>query len=363
MASTLNFSNAASSDMTNKVHDYEVTPLQTHGATGNKETEYTNPLFTKYFGYYNSSPDLKSAIISKVTWICGKGWEADNDTTYILDHIKGWGKDSFDDILFNMCILSRINGDSFAEIIRDEKTGILVNLKVLDPSSIKIIVDEYGIIKRYEQTNKVPNGKNIKFEPKEIFHLSNNRVADQIHGLSDIQGMEDTLKAEAESFDDMKKIMHHQAKPFILWKLGTDDPTKIAAIIAKIDNCRNLGEDMFIPDDDDAISYEIVKLDPSAVIFNWRDDIRKKFYRTIGLPELLPDSSGATESGGKIGYLCFEQIVERDQRYLETQIWNQLHLKINLIPPTSLTENLQNDNAKDGTNAFQPSDMIAGVGR
>jgi hypothetical protein len=95
----------------------------------------------------------------------------------------------------------------------------------------------------------------------------------------------------------------------------------------------------------------------------WRDDIRKKFYRNIGLPELLPSGGGdATESGGKIGYLAFEQIVEKEQRFIEQQIFNQLNLRINFIPPATLSEQLQADESKD-PNAFQPSDLTAGVGR
>ncbi len=102
------------------------------------------------------------------------------------------------------------------------------------------------------------------------------------------------------------------------------------------------------------------------MVIAWRDDIRKQFYRTIQLPELLPDSSGATESGGKIGYTAFLRLVEHDQSFIENQIWAQLHLRIKLIPPASLMDNLQKDQAKDGAMAqmgFQPSDMTAGVGK
>ena len=76
-------------------------------------------------------------------------------------------------------------------------------------------------------------------------------------------------------------------------------------------------------------------------------------------------SSGTTESGGKIEYLAHEQIFEKDQKYLEQQIWNQLFIRIDLIPPVTLLENLQNDEAKDANQGleFQPSDMTAGEGR
>ena len=161
----------------------------------------------------------------------------------------------------------------------------------------------------------------------------------------------------------MKKIMHRQAKPMIMFKLGTDDPTKISAFVAKMDQATKLGENIYIPDDANSVSYEVVQVNVNPIVMSWRDDIRKKFYRTIGLPELLPSGGGdATESGGKIGYLAFEQINEKDQRYIEQQIWSQLRYRINLIPPATLSETLQTDNSKDPS-IFQPSDITAGVGR
>lgn len=357
----LDINQATASDMTNKVSDYSVTPQLPDSYGDQRETEYQNPNWSTYWGYFNQVPDLKSALLLMSTWNVGKGYTTDDNTQVILDHISGWGKDSFDDILFNMDLVSRINGDSFAEIVRDEKTDVLLNLKPIDPSSIKIIVDERGIIKRYEQTSKIKGIPAKKFKPEDIFHLCHNRLSDQIHGISDIEGMENTIKADMESFADVKKLMHHQVKPFILWKLKTDDPTKINAFVAKIDRARNLGEDMFIPDDDDAVQYEIVQISPSQVVLAWRDDIRNRFYRNIGLPQVVPGASGqSTESESKVIYLAFEQIVEHRQRYIEKQIWNQLFLRINLYPPASIAPDLSADQAKD-PQAFIPSDTQAGA--
>lgn len=377
MANTMNTSNAVLTDMSNQITDYSVTPMNTDGPTGSGETEYTNQNWSKQFGYFNTNADLKSAILSKATWVVGKGYTTpDARTKVILESIKGWGKDTFDEILFNLDVTRRIGQDAFAEIIRDPETDELINLKVLDPSTMKIVVDEKGILDHYIQTSKFPQKgilnkiknfvglqQTIKFKPEEIFHLTNNRIADQIHGISDISAVEDVLKADTESFNDLKKIMHHQAVPFIMWKLKTDDATKIATFKTNLDNARKLGEDFIIPDDDDAVSSEVVQLSPSPMVMEYRNEIRKKFYRTIGLPELLPSGGGdSTESGGKIGYLAWEQIVEKEQRFWEQQIWKQLKLKINLIPPATLSQDLQTDNSKD-PNAFQPSDMMAGVGR
>jgi hypothetical protein len=278
--------------------------------------------------------------------------------------LKGWGKDTFDDILFNLEISRRIYGDSFAEIIKDVDTEELINLKPLNSANMVIICNKGGQIIRYEQLGE---GDPIKFKPEEILHLSNNRIGDQIHGTSDIDAVEDTILAEMESFEDTKKIMHRQARPLIMFKLGTDDATKIAAFQVKMDNATRLGENIYIPDDASSVSYEVVQLTPSPMVMAWRDDIRKKFYRSIGLPELLPSGGGdATESGGKIGYLAWEQINEREQRYVELQVKAQLNLEINLIAPASLAESLQQDQGKDGQTqemGFQPNDVNAGAGQ
>jgi len=360
----LNLSQATKSDMTNRVDNVTVDTLSIDGVLDQEETFYYQTDWTKYWGYFNNVPDLKSAILMKAIWDVGKGFKTDSRTEAVLDNIQGWGKDTFDDILFNMVVTSRIGGDAFCEIIRNEK-GSLVNLKPLDPETIKIVVGRNGMIKRYEQTTKAAKKKLITWEPKNIFHLCNNRLADQIHGISDIQAMEKTILAEYENFDDMKTIMHRQARPMIMFKLGTDNQAKINAFVKKMDEAVNKGENIYIPDDDNAVSFEVIQVNVSQIIMEWRNDIRNKFYRTIGLPQIVPGAGGqGTESESKVIYLAFEQIVERDQRYIEGQIWSQLALKLDLIPPASISNDLNQDASKDqnqGLN-FQNGETTAGVG-
>lgn len=364
-------SNTTISDMTNRVTDITVPSKNVDSSVGNKENEWQNTNWTQYWGYFNAVPELKSAMIMKAIWVVGKGYTTDPDTQIILDHIKGWGKETFKDILFNQYLVARLAGDSFAEIIRDKETGIILNLKPLDPGNIKIITDEKGIIKRYEQSVKTPWFKKmfgfqnaLKFEPDQIFHLCHNRFGDQIHGISDVVSMEKTILAEVESFDDTKKIMHRQARPMIMFRLGTDDPTKIAAFVLKMDQAVNKGENIYIPDDDNTVKYEVVQVNVNSSVMAWRDDIKNKFYRTLGLPLIVFGSSGSTESGGKIEYLAHEQVFSYDQKFIEEQIWQQLYLKVKLNSPVTLLENLQQDEKKDANQGleFQQSDVTAGRG-
>ena len=133
---------------------------------------------------------------------------------------------------------------------------------------------------------------------------------------------------------------------------------------------KNKGEDLFIPDDEDILSYEVVSVNVSQMILAWRQEITNKFYRAMGLPLIIFGTAGSTESGGKIEYFAHEQVFEKDQRYLEKQIWNQLGLRINLIPPTSMAQQLQTDENKDLSASGMPqglemqrNDITAGSGK
>ena len=359
----LDISQGTYTDYTNTVTNVTVSTKSTDGIGDQEETFYYFTDWTKYNGYFWSIPDLQSALIMKSIWNVGKGWEADPETKVILEHISGWGKDTFDDILFNMDLVSNINGDSFAEIIRDEDTGTLLNLKPLAPDSIKIVVGRNGLIKKYVQISKIKgNDKDIAVE--DMLHFSRNRYADNLHGISAVAALENTLLAENESFINTKKIQKQQGKPFILWKLKTDDLTKINQFKTKLEAARNLGEDLIIPDDDDTVSHEVVDINIGDFVLAWRTDIRNKFYRSLGLPMILFGAQGSTESGGKMEIFAHETVFERDQRYIEKQLWNQLGIKINLIPPQTLLNDLQGDQAKDNKQGMeiQPQDLTAGAG-
>ena len=150
MPNTLNISNTASSNMASNIPDYSVDTKTLDSAEVN-ETRYQNTDAAKQLGYFCKNADLKSAIISKAIWVVGKGYTTDTRTKIILESLKGWGKDTFDDILFNLEISRRIYGDSYAEIINDPETSELVNLKPLNSANMVIVFNSSGKIIRYEQ--------------------------------------------------------------------------------------------------------------------------------------------------------------------------------------------------------------------
>lgn len=299
----------------------------------------------KWLGYYKDILELQ-AIFHKVgIWTVGTGYTADVKTKKILDNIKGWGKDTFDDIVFNWSVVKRVNGDSFTEIIRD-KAGRLINLKPLNPGRIKTIVDKYGMINRYEQW--VNNGKIQEWKPKEMFHLAWNRIADEIHGRSTIEKMQWVIQARNEAMLDMRKVFHRYVKPLIITYADTDDETEIATLKVKLDKCVELGENMIMPKD--SMTQERMSIPQYSTLdpIPWIRLLQEQFLLAEGVPSVILGSVDKnSEAESKVKYLAWQTVVKWSQKFIERQFFQQVGLKIKLPEPISIEPSLIEDEKKD----------------
>lgn len=353
---------ADSTSLSTVQQDYSVTSMQTDAPTTGEYTWYFNN-FTQYLGYYKKIPELRAAIDCIATWTVGKGFIADAFNEAQLVFIKGFGKDTFNSILENMIRTMYINGDSFAEIIKDVD-GTFINLKPLDPSSI-VIVAEKGVIKRYEQITKIKGQKNKIFQVDDLFHLSRNRVADEVHGVSMIEALEPMILARNEAMEDMRKLMHRHVKPMRVWHVDTDDTTKIAGFKTMIDDATNKSENTIIPKG--TVQHELVSVPQGATLspLGWINLLRQEIFKVARVPEIIVGGSNElTEASAKISYLAFQQTIEEEQLYIEEQVRNQLFVFINLEFPASLERDLLSDKRKDqGSIGFAAADTTAGVGQ
>jgi len=357
-------SSATYGDMTNNVTDYSVDAVNTDGAGDQFETEYSFTYWSQHLGYYKTIPELQAAIDAKATWTIGKGFKSNELTTLTLLSINGHGKDTFNSIIENLIRVYHIGGDAFAEIIRDDK-GQLINLKPLDTGSIKIIANSRGRIKRYEQINKIIGQEKKIFMPKDILHLSRKRVADEIHGISLIPAVENIILMRNEAMADMKQLMHRHVKPRIIFKLDTDDSTKIASFKAKADAAVEYGENLFIPMG--AVEHELLSVPANSTLnpLPWIDRLNSYFFQATGVPQIIVGGSQEmTEATAKIAYLAFEQTIEEEQLYIEEQVLAQLNLEIELEFPASLeNEMLNSDNKSETMQASTPEDTsMTGAG-
>src|SRR3990167_362196 len=343
-ASVTDFSAVEYSDMAQgKDQSVYNNVYEVQSANDTSETTY-QVNWVKWLGHYEAIPELQTMVDKLSIWTVGKGVKGKDVKK--TEKITGFGKDTFNTIMYNQHRTMRICGDSFAEIIGTKRKE-LRNLKPLNPGSIKIIADGFGIITRYEQYHQ---GKLVrKFDPEDMFHLSNNRLADQIHGRSTFEKLINTIEAYREANEDLRVVFHRYVKPLMVISVNTDNATEIAAFKTQVDNTMKKSENLIVPKDT-VESIERVSVPQYSTLDPLPYIKHKKtvFTASEGMPDVIMGDPGNTaEAAGKIIYLAFQQTVEWEQKYLTEQCKVQLGLELEFEFPASIEPDLVKDQAKD----------------
>jgi len=326
-----------------------------------QDTFWDNNDFNKWFGNYKQVAKIKKSIDAFATWVLGKGFTADNTTQLILENLDGWGEDTFQSIMWNMIVMKKVNGDAYAEIIRSKETGDLINIKPLNPGYMRIILDKRGRIKGYERRQPDKKKPAQIFKPGDILHLSNDRVADEIHGTSVIEAVEWIVEAQEEAMRDNRRVLHRNGVARII-EVDTDNKAKIADMKAQWKDAIEKGDVMILPKGSAQIINSNVNIEDPIPWLNYLDNY---FYIAIGIPKsILGGIESTTEAGGKISYLTFEQIYTREITELEADLWNQLAVRIKYNSAVSLKDDVQESEEKNTSQTgFQPQDAGISGGR
>lgn len=321
-------------DMTNTVTNYASTNVDT------SFERYMMP-WPKWYGKYKEDEDLQAIIDKKAMWTVGKGWKADAKTTVQLKKIRGNGKDTFNTILENCVKVYTIGGDSFTEIIKS-KRGVITNLKPLNPGTITVVSNKFGIIDHYEQSvnsgTGSQNSKPIIFKPEQMLHLPWNRIADSNHGQSTIEKIEKAMNAKQEARNDMRIVFHRYVKPLLITSVDTDDETEIKAIKAKLDHAVENGENLVIPKDTvDTVERVSIPQFSTLDPLPWIKYNDQALVKAEGVPSvILGVGDESTEATSKILYLAYQQTIEWNQKFVTEQFEAQTGLIFELEFPASL---------------------------
>jgi hypothetical protein len=351
----LNISQTSHTDL--GITDYSVDPQALDYSEGDEVT-VDFPNAAKYFGYYKKYGQLKKAIDTLWIYVAGKGYETDIETKVILDHLTGFGEDTSHSLFWNLGVTSMIQGDAFAEIIRDDD-GTLINLKAISPERMRIVYGKNGLIKRYEFTGS--NKEVVKFKPNEIFHIVNDRIGDEQRGTSVIECCEWVINAIEEARTDYRKVLHRNVVPLRIIEVDTDDTAKRNTLMTEYKEAITKGEVLVVPKNTVSITSDQITIqDP----INWIQALENYFYLAVGIPKVIASPDGLSEGSSKISYLIFEPIYTFRQLLLEADIWNQLYLRLKFNRPASLQDNIQSNEAKNTSQTgFQPKDMAVTGGR
>jgi len=317
-------------DFSNQGTEFSVSSLTLNSPT-DKEARYT-PNLEKWNGYYKRIPEARAVINKFASWTFGKGIEANETNQKKLDKIKGNGKESARLVLKNIWRTALIAGDAFGHIVKDLQ-GRITNLKPL--GNLTIITNSEGIIIAYEQETTKK-----RFMPEDIFHLSYNRTADEMHGTPFLEALENIIIARNEAINDLRELYHKVAFPTDIYEAETDDTTKLTAITTTLNSAFKNRESVVIPA---GVFKEIKKV--STGQYSTLDSLpfTKFLVRTFvsggGMPEIIMGwGEDTTEASAKIIYLAYQQEVEDMQLYNEEMIELQLGIECELEFPADLME-------------------------
>jgi len=242
-----------------------------------------------------------------------------------------------------------ICGDSFAHIIKD-KQGRMTNLKPLNPGKVAIVANKEGIIIAYEQS--VTRGVTMRYEVEEIYHLSYEREADELHGIPFPEALEELIISRNESIQDLRVLYHRTVKPILIYEVETDDKTKLNSLEDTVNKAFKNSESILIPT---GVINEVKRV--SSPLFSTGEVnslayikfLVRMFVTSCGMPEVVMGwGEQTTEASANIIYLAYQQEIEDMQLYNQEACEIQLNIIINLEFPASIETMLQQDKMKDG---------------
>ncbi len=334
-------------DFSNQGTEFEVTSKDTDGAEF-AETFYI-PEFAKWNGFYRKIPELRSVINKFGSWTFGRGIKADEKNKEKLKKIRGIGRESSRSVLKNCWRMAMVCGDSFAHIIKDT-SGRLTNLKPLNPGKVAIVANAQGIIVGFEQS--LGEGKTIRYDIEEIYHLSYEREADEIHGIPFPEALEELIKSRNEAIGDLRILYHRTVKPILFYEAETDDTTKLNSLEAILNQAFKKSESVVIAA---GVVKEIKRSSQPQFAGNDINSLAyikflvRMFITSVGMPEIVMGwGEQTTEASANIIYLAYQQEIEDMQLYNQEAADIQLNITFNLEFPASIETMLQQDNAKDG---------------
>ena len=302
--------------------------------------------FDLWHGYYRSIPELQAVIDRLTTWVIYGGDDADkkeSDITFKrkadrekFEKFIGNGKDTPKQILSNLFRVGKICGNSIGEIVRSKKKGI-INLKPINPGTIKVISNEKGFLTGFEQ-RIIGSSETTPLGLNQVFFLPWNRIADEIIGISTIEKLTKIIDYRHQAMEDLAEVFHRYVVPFWLFYVDTDDETEISTFNNKIKNMIQKRDHMVIPKDTvdkhERLSVpQFATLDP----LNWIKHLERYFLLSEGVPEIISGIGRETaDASSRMIYLSWRIIVIANQKIYEDAIKAQLGIDIKLPRPINI---------------------------
>src|SRR3990167_1998984 len=326
--------------------DYKVGSISPDSPVNVEENFWDNSRFPIWFAHYIKHAKVKKAIDGFADWVLGQGFTTDTRTQVILEHISGNGKETFDDIMWNGIVMKKVNGESYTHAIRNDN-GTIINMRSLSPNHMRVVYSGKGRVKEYRHYSVAEkSGEFVTYQPNEILHMINDKVADEMHGRSVIEAIEWNVDAQEEAKRVHRKLVWRAGVVRVI-EVDTSNATELATLKAQYKVAEEKGDVLLLPKDKaKAIDWK-PNLDVAGIIA-WLNYLDNEFYISIGFPrDLAGASTNATEAGMKMSYITYMPLYEKEVTELENDLWNQFQIKISFNRQQSLLGQEQSNEAKN----------------
>lgn len=297
--------------------------------------------WSRWHGLYRTIPELRSTIDTESYWMISKEITMDAKAKEINKKLRT----SLREVLIRHLRTSMICGDSYAWIPRD-KAGRLLNIKILDPGTIEIQADKFGIIQKYVQIAHKGGASKADpkqaplatFTPKEIFHLSNEPIADEIHGIPQPESMQKIIKMFHQTMDLNQLIIKTYAKPTYFFHADTDDEAELAEIQEVLNKVKKNFEDALFPKGAlDKIEKVSTPQFGSIDVMPWLKFKRSYFTESSGVPDIMRGKSDEVSlAAGKLNMVAYKEKIIMKQMNYEEKIEKQLKIKVGFERPIEI---------------------------
>jgi hypothetical protein len=359
-----NISSSTTTALTTGVPNYSISSKALDYVTGGKEETYW--YFTDAstnLTYYKNDAALYSGLNTLADWVCGRGFTPISTMDKAkLSLIRGNGKETFESIIRNSYIVKKLQGDSFAEIIRatpDNNKSQLINLRTISPERMRLVINPDGMLKRYDV---LVNGEWKPLEKERVFHLQE-RIGDEIHGTGVLTPLKVGIDMFNEAKSDWRRISHRSSLRVLY--VDVFNTNKIAAIREQYKEGIKNGEVLILPGKRGEVEFEDLKLPDVNAFLNWIQYQENFFYQSLRIPKAIMGGTVAVSEGNsKVGILSFEQVYLTEQRQLEQDIWSQLFIMGEFDSPDSMMPQMQENEVKNTSQTgMQPKDTQMTGGR
>ena len=194
-----------------------------------------------------------------------------------------------------------------------------------------------------------------------MLHFINDRVADDMVGVSVIDSLTWNIEAQEEARRMFRRKVKNSGILGII-EVDEDITSKLTTLDAAIKKGMEEGTFMKIPKGIVDAKDWVSNLNTQEILA-WLNYLDDEFFMEIGLPKVILGGSSENEGDKKMSYLAFEQVYMREISELKADIWNQLAIRIEFNKPASLQNQLADNQLKNTSQVgLQPNDTQAGVG-